>query len=213
MCIRDSVLFQLFQKLLQDLKFYDMQQYVFEFGLYKATNISKIIDASAGVPKSGTPPENKTVGETTTAQNKNTGSKIDLNDTDKMWDELLEQISKQNPATSANLGHGYIINSDSSNFKVGFSEAKRFHYDIVNKKEHLDIIRSAIRNFFGDDRKLSIVIENGSKKKGLSEKKQELETYHEKKTKEEINKNEMINKIKNEFNGKITDIKVYKANK
>ncbi|TYB33592.1 MAG: DNA polymerase III subunit gamma/tau, partial [Flexistipes sinusarabici] len=110
-------------------------------------------------------------------------------------------------------GHGYIIISDSSSFKVGFSEAKRFHYDIVNKKEHLDIITNAVRNFFGDDRKLSIVLENGSKKKGLSEKKEELETYHEKKTKEEINKNEMINKIKNEFNGKITDIKVYKANK
>ncbi|TYB33405.1 MAG: DNA polymerase III subunit gamma/tau, partial [Flexistipes sinusarabici] len=151
--------------------------------------------------------------KTSAPQHKSADSKIGLNDTDKMWDELLEQISKHNPATSANLGHGYIITSDSSNFKVGFSEAKRFHYDIVNKKEHLDIIRNAISNFFGDDRKLSIVIENGSKKKGLNEKKQELETYHEKKTKEEINKNEMINKIKNEFNGKVTDITVYKANK
>ncbi len=210
---RAFVLFQLFQKLLQDLKFYDMQQYVFEFGLYKAANISKVIDASAAASKSAPIPENKTAAKTSDTHGKSTDSKMGLNDTDKMWDKLLDQISKYNPSTSANLSHGYIITSDSNNFKVGFSEAKRFHYDIVNKKEHLDIITNVVRNFFGDDRKLSIVLENGSKKKGLSEKKEELETYHEKKTKEEINKNEMISKIKNEFNGKITNIKVYKANK
>lgn len=210
---RTFVLFQVFQRLLQDLKFYDMQQYVFEFGIYKAANISKVIDVSAKMQTSNTNPKSKQTEQTENVQNKSTGRGVGLNETDKMWDALLEEISQKNPATSANLSHGYVITSDSSNFKVGFTEAKRFHYDIVNKKEHLDIIRNTLKSFFGDDRKLSVVIENGSKKKGLSEKKQELETYYEKKVKEEINQNEMVNKILNEFHGEITNIKVYKTNK
>jgi len=152
-------LFQVFQKLLQDLKFYDLQQYVFEFGMYKAANISRVIRSDVS------PASSSYLEEHRGAENTKLTSEKDLNDNDKIWQLLLDKLAEKNPATSANLSHGYIISSDANEMKIGFAEEKKFHYDIINKKEHLALLKSVMKSFFDDERKLSVILEKGSKKK------------------------------------------------
>jgi len=205
-------LFQVFQKLLQDLKFYDLQQYVFEFGMYKAANISKIIRSDIASVSSSNLDKNSEA-ENVHEKKATVTSKTDLSDNDKLWQLLLDKLAEKNPATSANLSHGYIISTDSKEMKIGFAEEKKFHYEIINKKEHLELLKSVIKSFFGDERKLSVILENGSKKKGLAQKKKEIETYYEKKIKDEIKKNDIVNKIMTDLNGEIIDIHVYKKGK
>ncbi len=200
-------LFQVFQKLLQDLKFYDLQQYVFEFGMYKAANISRVIRSDVS------PASSSYLEEHRGAENTKLTSEKDLNDNDKIWQLLLDKLAEKNPATSANLSHGYIISSDANEMKIGFAEEKKFHYDIINKKEHLALLKSVMKSFFDDERKLSVILEKGSKKKGLAQKKKEIETYYEKKMKDEVKKNEIVNKIMNDLNGEIIDVHVYKKSK
>jgi DNA polymerase-3 subunit gamma/tau len=175
--------------------------------MYKAANISRVIRSDVS------PASSSYLEEHRGAENTKLTSEKDLNDNDKIWQLLLDKLAEKNPATSANLSHGYIISSDANEMKIGFAEEKKFHYDIINKKEHLALLKSVMKSFFDDERKLSVILEKGSKKKGLAQKKKEIETYYEKKMKDEVKKNEIVNKIMNDLNGEIIDVHVYKKSK
>lgn len=192
-------LFQIFQKTLSDMKTFSLPRYVFEFGIYKACKISEIIPVGSGQTK---PVPQKTPSYTEIReQNISKDGTIE----DK-WNLFLKKLAVVKPALSANLSHGFISSFSNGKLIIGFSDEKKFHYDLTTKRENFNFVKDLLLKYDSEFKDFEIILENNSKKKAIVEKKYEAETFQERKMKQEAENDEVVNLLKNEFDCKIDKI-------
>jgi len=207
-------LFQVFQKLLNDLKFFSFEQYIFEFGMYKAASIGSVISSKA-IPSA---PASTDTGKTTPTQQKpatvkqpvaETSAKPTLNTTDLELQSIITAVEEASPGSlSSMLGHGYIVHITDGVLTLGFSTEKKFYFDFLNRAQNMQALNRIIPQAFDSISEVKTVLEQDVKKKSIVEKKQTIETFHEKKVKTEAKEDELVQKIIREFDGKLVDIEV-----
>jgi len=193
-------LFQIFQKTLNDMKTLTLPRYIFEFGIYKACRISEIIPVGSTQTK---PVTQKTSGHQ--AEIKEQSAPKDETIEDK-WNSFLKKLADIKPALSANLSHGFISSFSNGKLTIGFSDEKKFHYELTAKRENFNLAKELLLKYNADFKDFEIILDNNNKKKTIIEKIYEAETFQQRKMKQEIENDEIVNLIKNEFDCKIDKI-------
>ncbi|MGA1847486.1 DNA polymerase III subunit gamma/tau [Deferribacter abyssi] len=199
-------LFAIYQTLLKvynDLKYFSFEQDIFEMGIFKILHIDRIIPSSTIKNKIPVKSSNENT-------NKPLKSTLTLDNLEAIWKKFLDFIAEKKPSVSSNLGYGYLISIENNKMVVGFAEEKMFHYNIVIKAENIDFLKRAAKKYFGNIDEVIIKLENGSKKKGVIEKVNEIETFKEKMLKKELKENKAVELLLKEFEGTIVDIKIKK---
>lgn len=209
-------LFQVFQKLLNDLKFFSFEQYVFEFAAYKAASLSSIIPVSgtaAAQPQASAPQRQRTEPPKTQAapkdphlppQNEAPASG------DDPWKSMVRHAAKENGKVAGYLENVFLSGVAGDELRIGTTEEKKFYFQMLNRPEHLKYLSEIAGRFFPGVTKVKLALENEPKKKTLTETKKEAETYHDRKTRKEAEENELVKKLEKEFNAKVVDIEVVK---
>jgi DNA polymerase-3 subunit gamma/tau len=210
-------LFQVFQKLLNDIKFFSFEQYVFEFAMFKAANIGSIISTSSlqqsqpvqGKTQSAAPQQRQQAAASIPKPKAETSDRPTLSTTDLDLQAILDTLhSSGQPVIASNLGNGYIIQNSGGELLLGFSAEKKFHYGYINKPANLNVLQSIVSEKFPDIKSIKVTLEQDSKKKSIVEKKQKIETFHERKVKQEAKDDQLVKTILKEFDGQIEEIKV-----
>ncbi|KAA0258788.1 DNA polymerase III subunit gamma/tau [Deferribacter autotrophicus] len=202
----EEKLFAIYQTLLKvynDLKYFSFEQDIFEMGIFKILHIDRIIPSSKLTKNTPT----KIAKENIDNPSKPT---LSLDNIEQKWKKFLDFIAERKPSVSSNLGYGYLISIENNKMIVGFAEEKMFHYKIVIKAENIDFLKRAAKKYFGNVDDIIIKLENGSKKKGVIEKVNEIETFKEKMLKKELKENKAVELLLKEFDGKIVDIEIKK---
>lgn len=200
-------LFQVFQKLLNDLKFFSFEQYIFEFGMYKAANIGSVISSKSisgdqsGVSATAKPSAVKKPSAAVSSQ-------PTLNSTDMEMNNIVKVVEAASASLSSMLGHGYIVHITDGVLTIGFSQEKKFYFDFVNRAQNVQSLNRIISEAFESISEVKTILEQDGKKKSIVEKKQTIETFHEKRVKQEAKEDELVNKLLREFDGKLDDIEV-----
>ncbi|PLX71393.1 MAG: DNA polymerase III subunit gamma/tau [Denitrovibrio sp.] len=196
-------LFQVFQKLLNDLKFFNFEQYIFEFAMFKAANLSSIISTKgmAEGSTSAAPAAKKAAAETS--------AKPTLSSTDIEMQNIVNVLEEAYPGPLPSmLGHGYIVHITDGVLTIGFDEEWKFQCDFVSRSEHAKALNSIIPKHFPSIKSIKTILQQDAKKKSIVEKKQTIETFHEKKIKQEVKEDPLVQKLINEFDGKLEEIDV-----
>ncbi|WP_277656812.1 DNA polymerase III subunit gamma/tau [Seleniivibrio woodruffii] len=209
-------LFQVFQKLLNDIKFFSFSQYVFEFGMYKAASLSGLISTAGMVPagsaKAPSVPLQSAAASAPTMIQKpqaEVSAKPTLNSTDIQLQNIMNALEEQKqPLVASNLSHGYIIQLAGGVLSIGFSTDKKFHYDYIVRKQNIDLLNTIIPQAFPNIKEVAVTLEQDSKKKSIIEKKERIETFHDMQIKKEAEQDSIVKLLLNEFDGKLRDIDV-----
>ncbi len=171
-------LFQVFQKLLNDLKFFNFEQYIFEFAMYKAANIASVISTKAISTGAAAPAKSVTAKKPMAESS----SKPTLSSTDLEMQSIISALESANHASiSSMLGHGYIVHITDGTLTIGFSSEKKFYFDFLNRAQNNQILNQIIPAAFEKIQNVKTILEQDTKKKSIVEKKQTIETFHEKK--------------------------------
>lgn len=194
-------LFQVFQKLLNDLKFFSFEQYIFEFAMYKAASLSSVISVKAA---GGQAPAAPAVKKPAPEQPKMTLSSSDLE-----MQNIINAVEKASPGSlSSMLGHGYITSMENGVLIVGFSAEKKFYFEFINRAQNMQTLTKIIKENFPNITDFKAVLEQDAKKKSIVEKKQTIETLHEKKIKQEAKEDPLVQTLIREFDGRLEEIEV-----
>jgi len=155
-------LFQVFQKLLNDLKFFNFEQYIFEFAMYKATNIASVISTKT-ISTGGTSTSKPITAKKPMAE---TSSKPTLSSTDMEMQSIVSALEKAEHASiSSMLGHGYIVHITDGTLTIGFSAEKKFYFDFVNRAQNIQILNQVIPAAFDKIQNVKTILEQDTKKK------------------------------------------------
>ena len=204
-------LFQILEKVNNDLRQFSFEKYIFEMGMFKASKISSLIPI-----ESFTGSANKENNILENSNIKNNNGKITIKKTqsidtsDRTWQSFTGVLGKIRPSIASNLGYGYISSYYNKSLIIGFSGEKRFHYEIVKKQDNFEFISSEAQKFFNDINHFDIILENDSSKKGIIEKKRDIETYREKKIKEEANNDPILDKLTKAFDSRVINVDIIK---
>lgn len=215
------LLFQLLLKLINDIKMYSFDRLVFEIGLFKAVNIDKIIPVNQFITNEKNEisiEKDRNFNNKIIKDNQLQTQKIDPIKTEgeieqidnESWRQFLNNPEKIKPSLASNLGCGYIDIVNNDTLHVLFSNNKKFHYQIVKKKENYEYIKKLIFNHFKNIKNFDILMDindNGERKSILEEVK-ELETYRDIKLKKEVEGSPIIKKLIEEFDGKLENITI-----
>jgi len=196
-------LFQIFQKTLSDMKALTLPRYIFEFGVYKACRISEIIPVGSAQTK---PVLQKITSQPAIKEQEQSTLKDET--IEDKWNSFLKKLAETKPALSANLSHGFISSFSNGKLIIGFSDEKKFHYDLTSKRENFNLTKDLLLQYNSEFKDLEIILDNNNKKKTIIEKKYEAETFQQRKMKQEAENDEVVNLIKNEFNCKIDKITI-----
>ncbi|MGE4497357.1 MAG: DNA polymerase III subunit gamma/tau [Deferribacterales bacterium] len=209
-------LFQVFQKLLNDLKFFSFEQYVFEFAAYKAASLSSIIPVSgtaASQPQASAPQRPRTEQPKTQTAPKDPllpPQEEAPASGDDPWKSMVRHAAKENGKVAGYLENVFLSGVAGDELRIGTTEEKKFYFRMLNQPEHLKYLSEIAGRFFPGVTKVKMALENEPKKKTLTETKKEAETYHDRKTRKEAEENELVKKLEKEFKAKVIDIEVIK---
>ncbi len=209
-------LFQVFQKLLNDLKFFSFEQYVFEFAAYKAASLSSIIPISgtaASQPQASAPQRQRTEPPKTQTAPKDPHLPPQGEapaSGDDPWKSMVRHAAKENGKVAGYLENVFLSGVAGDELRIGTTEEKKFYFRMLNQPEHLKYLSEIAGRFFPGVTKVKMALENEPKKKTLTETKKEAETYHDRKTRKEAEENELVKKLEKEFKAKVIDIEVIK---
>ncbi len=161
-------LFQVFQKLLNDLKFFNFEQYIFEFAMYKAANIASVISTKAISTGAAAPAKSVTAKKPMAESS----SKPTLSSTDLEMQSIISALESANHASiSSMLGHGYIVHITDGTLTIGFSSEKKFYFDFLNRAQNNQILNQIIPAAFEKIQNVKTILEQDTKKKSIVEKK------------------------------------------
>jgi DNA polymerase-3 subunit gamma/tau len=209
-------LFQLFQRLHADLKYSPFARYTFEFGLYKAGSLSRIIPIPVPVGVGSARPKEEVPTSTPIAQTAPAkeapvpAAPMLLSTLEKRWNEILNSLKGENPALSAVLQHSALREYSADRIVISFPKERKFHYDRATTAENLTLFKAFLQRKLGN---VSLDILNGDvdeKKKPLIDKKQELESLYDKKLKQESAEIPAVKRVLELFDAKADDMKVVK---
>ncbi len=199
-------LFQIFQRTLSEMKYLQMEKYIFEFGVFKAANIDKIIPVEQISTSSIA--DSNSINYKTTPKKETTPPS--LSDLQKTWKGFIKHLENVNPSIAAQCIHGSI--SESGNKMIlSFSEKDKFYYNMLTKPEKKQQLEKSLKEYFSADKEISIILENNTEKKSLVKTEAEIKSFQEELLREEINKNSIIKKIITEFDAEIEKIEKIKG--
>jgi len=207
-------LFQVFQKLLNDIKFFSFEQYIFEFAMYKAANIGSVISSREIAPPAGQPQQSQPRAQAPhpVAAKKpmaESSSKPSLSTTDMEMQSIVTSVENAGHASlSSMLGHGYIVHITDGVLTIGFSNEKKFYFDFVNRAQNMQALNKVVSEAFDKINSVKTILEQDTKKKSIVEKKQTIETFHEKKIRTEAKDDPLVQTLLREFDGKLEEIDV-----
>jgi DNA polymerase-3 subunit gamma/tau len=186
-------LFQLFSKLCSDLRYTPYAGFAFEFGIYKAAALSRIIPLPAELPpqsgaieKTAPPPEKKEIPK------KAEESPIKKEREDKPKEtppaatvqfseeeKVLEKIVKAFAATANGKSVSAMLSQASLSIADGiytfnFSEKNRFNYDMFARRDNVEILEGIIKGFDSAFNGVKLTL-GGVEKKNLAEKREEID--------------------------------------
>ncbi|MCX8084034.1 MAG: DNA polymerase III subunit gamma/tau, partial [Calditerrivibrio sp.] len=191
-------LFQVFQKTLSDMKYLPMERYIFEFGVFKAANIDKILPADRlgnVTSVASRVPEEK--------DNKKVEKKPTLTEVQKEWKDFAENLGKTNPSIAALIAQG-AVERNGNRFIVSFLDS--FSYKMLTEPEKKKSLIKSFKDFFGSEFEILITFDEGGEKKSLVKTEAEIRSFQEEMLRKEVEKNPMIQKILKEFGGEIENI-------
>lgn len=168
--------FQIFQKLLNDLKYSDFSRYMFEFGVIKAGRYSVILPILSGnaensmqqvsekkVEKGSTPAvsyrdkdevyEDEPVN--TVAEHEDKKETVH-EASGSLWTRLLNYINAKNIMIYSHLKHGSAIEDSGERLVIEFPKDRSFQYKIISRAETLKMLKDVIKNLNGGDTVLEI---------------------------------------------------------
>lgn len=222
-------LFQVFQKLLNDIKFFSFEQYVFEFGMYKAASLSSLMSTSGMVPAGA--PQQVSVKQTPQEQSAKPAQEpvyqkqehllqkphADISDkpvfsgADLQMNTIVQMLADAKQGSMAsNIGYGYIVQMTGSVLTIGFSEERKFYYQSLTRKQNHELLNDLVRKHLTGITEVNFILETDSKKKSIVEKKESIETFHNIKIKKEAEQDPLVKTLLTEFDGKVADISVIK---
>lgn len=144
---RIYALFQIFQKLVNDLKYSDFARYVFEFAMFKASSLSEIIsiissDSNSSIQK----PNNaelvkhtaqKEVKPQVMQEAKQEVHKEQASNTDGIWVRILNYISSKNTMLYGLLQYAEVVLDTKEHIIIRFPSDRQFQYkNIKNGPMH-----------------------------------------------------------------------------
>jgi len=171
--------------------------------MYKAASLSSII--STGGMTQGSPAPKAAASKPAA----DTSAKPTLSSSDLEMQNILTIIENTQPGSlSSMLGHGYIVHVADGILTIGFDEEKKFYFDFVNRTEHASALRKIILEHFPDIKGVKTILQEDARKKSIVEKKQTIETFHEKKIKQQAKEDPLVKQLIEEFDGKLEAIDV-----
>lgn len=212
-------LFQVFQKLLNDLKFFSFEQYVFEFAAYKAASLSSVLPVSCSTAAltqaPAAPVKHKTAAEKPKQQeHKEPPAHAERQEEpsagDDPWKSMVRHAARENGKVAGYLENVFLSGVAGDELRIGTTEEKKFYFRMLNQPEHLKYLSEIAGRFFPGVTKVKMALENEPKKKTITETKKEAETYYDRKTRKEAEDNDLVKKLQKEFGAKIVDIEVIK---
>lgn len=144
---RIYALFQIFQKLVNDLKYSDFARYVFEFAMFKASSLSEIISIIASDNSNSIQKPNNTELVKHTAQKevkpqvihevKQEVHKEQASNTDGIWVRILNYISSKNTMLYGLLQYAEVVLDTKEHIIIRFPSDRQFQYkNIKNGPMH-----------------------------------------------------------------------------
>jgi DNA polymerase-3 subunit gamma/tau len=192
-------LFQLFSKLCGDLKYAPNTGYAFEFGVYKAAALSRIIplpDLPAPQPRAAA--ETPALKENTSfapppradpAPSAQTPlvspspvppprsaeqiSHKELSEKEKIFDRIVSVISAKNKSIASMLSQSALADINDGIYRFNFSEKNRFNYTMMENPATREVTEGVIKSLDPGFKALRLTI--GGAEKNLAEKKEELD--------------------------------------
>ena len=144
---RIYALFQIFQKLVNDLKYSDFARYVFEFAMFKASSLSEIIsiissDSNSSMQKSNNMElvkhtAQKEVKPQVMQEAKQEVHKEQISNTDGIWVRILNYISSKNTMLYGLLQYAEVVLDTKEHIIIRFPSDRQFQYkNIKNGPMH-----------------------------------------------------------------------------
>ncbi|MDR2870181.1 MAG: DNA polymerase III subunit gamma/tau [Deferribacteraceae bacterium] len=216
-------LFQLLQKLHNEVKYSSFARYTFEFGLFKAASLSTIIPLPlSGMLQAATPTPNVMAAQMNTlAQpavgvgsarpiNTATTTNVQLSDSEKRWNALLKELASSSPALAPLLAHGTLADFSKEHISIVFPKERLFQYNQSSRPERKAALETFLREKLDSPElvlELSILDE---KKKPLIDKKEELESQYEQQLKAEVAALPAMAQLLELFEADMKDVRVVK---
>ncbi|MBQ3032973.1 MAG: DNA polymerase III subunit gamma/tau [Deferribacterales bacterium] len=229
-------LFQIFQKLANDLKFFDFSRYIFEFALFKGASISSIIPVSsvplqsshntgaAAVSHTGEVPlvqaEKQIIGKNATPiremisanSNSETSSESGtgiLSGT-SLWEKALKIISEAGGGFANNIDYGYLVSGSADKIVVGFQQDRKFYYDYYSRPDNKRKIQKILDSLANPAPRFEVLLEEShdSKKKAPAETLIQAEGYKERQAKNAARGNPIVKAVLEQLDGEIESIDI-----
>lgn len=195
---RIYALFQIFQKLLQDLKYSDFARYVFEFAMFKACSLSEIVNilSNDNAPIHSNIKSNKMVIQEKSAEEKTISQKeqtpakeksiekqenISEENNDGIWVRVLNYVSSKNPMIYGLLQSANIVKDTKEHIIIQFPSDRQFQYKNIKSGPMGEAFEQMVYFISETHTKIDVEIEAALQEKkteNLAEKKTLNESSH-----------------------------------
>ncbi len=224
-------LFQVLDKLANDMKYCDFAKYVFEFALFKGASLSQIIPLTkADIPVATTQPEKKVsvplVTESVKAADvkpiteiiednatNNTEPINEILSSEDVWKKALKIIHEKGGLIEAHIAYGSLISATPDKILIGFTPDRDFQYEYFNKPENKIKVQNIIDSIAKPAPKFDVSKTNTSdgKKKVITTKSSpvQAESYKERKVKNDAIQQPLVQEIIKSMDGVVESVEMY----
>lgn len=167
--------FQIFLRLLNDIKYFDFERYIFEFALFKAASISNIIPLTASsarmAPQVAPAPEKKAAVKESV--------KIEIPQAEPVkhihggvWDKAIKIIESAGGPFHNNLQYARLLDESAEKITIGFAPEREFYYKYFSKPENRERFDKIFKGIADPAPRIAMILEevtDEGKKKAQSE--------------------------------------------
>ena len=228
-------LFQIFQRLINDLKFFEFSRYVFEFALFKAASLSKIIPvpvvpikteplpikAEPLIKTENVAPEEPAVQikETpeepvTTASTPDVVAESEDSSGSAIWEKALEKIKKDQSPFGCNIYFGYLVYAGADKIILGFHKEREFYYNFYNKPDKKAKMQEILNSIVNPAPKFEMVLEDTpeSKKKAPADIMMEAESHRIRQAKKAAREDPVVKAVIEQTGADVVSIEILGEN-
>lgn len=222
-------LFQIFQKLSQDMKYCDFARYVFEFAAFKGASISKIVP----LPKEFIAVGEKIEKPSTIVENNTSKIEEPARETPKIiekikeaapqksaatetvskeiWAKALKIIDEKGGPVASNIACGELSSADPEKIVLAFPEDREFQYNYFKKSDKRDFIQNIIEGVASPAPRFEVILLRGetSKKKVVESK---IENIQERRIKKTVKDDPFVAAIMDEMGGEVESVDFFNKN-
>lgn len=220
-------LFQLFAKLHSELKYSSFVRYSFEFGVYKAASLSKVVPLPAEniIPVEKKTellekPSIKTAENGDSSSNTNQGApkttglssktrEESFSNTEMLWHNLLTKLKQHEAGLASSLFHSKL-DIKNNVYTLSFAKERAFSCKRASSPDNVKKLESFLSKELQKPIRVEIIFDDGGADKSLAVKKEELESVYEKKIREDFAENPVVKEFLAETGINKDDLKVIK---